>query len=226
MIVTMYQKMIFIPPRKPPEIFVSQLRNSVSSRQNMTKQGPSVVPFYPFLGDPTSLQKNGYPYSNLSNLEDLENEPQAVILINEPELKITYQGQIAKEAWSEGRLGPKNPRCGVGVGGGGWFLQGKGHSKTRGSETSEGLRHKFGKTRKHKKTRATDEMRQPTKQEPRCRTKAAIPKSKPVASFSYRHTRYYAKALLSAVDGALSAEKDLSGSMMATFFLAGAIGRE
>ncbi|CAJ1388945.1 unnamed protein product [Effrenium voratum] len=26
----------------------------------------------------------------------------AVILINEPELKITYQGQIAKEAWSEG----------------------------------------------------------------------------------------------------------------------------
>ena len=32
------------------------------------------------------------------------NSMQAVILINEPELKITYEGQIAKEALSEGHL--------------------------------------------------------------------------------------------------------------------------
>lgn len=34
---------------------------------------------------------------------------QAVILINEPELKITYEGQIAKEALSQGHLTSK--RC-------------------------------------------------------------------------------------------------------------------
>ena len=37
--------------------------------------GPLVVPFYPFLGEgsPTEMdyRKKGYPYSNLSNLEDL-----------------------------------------------------------------------------------------------------------------------------------------------------------
>ena len=38
--------------------------------------GPSVVPFYPFLGEdsPTTIdyrKQFGYPYSNLSNLEDL-----------------------------------------------------------------------------------------------------------------------------------------------------------
>ena len=31
--------------------------------------------------------------------------PKAIILINEPELKITYQGQIAQDAWSKGCLG-------------------------------------------------------------------------------------------------------------------------
>ena len=40
--------------------------------------------------------------------------PEAVILINELELKITYDGTIAKEAWSEGHLGesfsPTNKR--------------------------------------------------------------------------------------------------------------------
>ena len=29
---------------------------------------------------------------------------EAVILLNEPELKISYQGQIAGQAWSQGRL--------------------------------------------------------------------------------------------------------------------------
>ena len=40
--------------------------------------GPAVVPFYPFLGEgsPTKIdsrKKIGHPYSNLSNLEDLDN---------------------------------------------------------------------------------------------------------------------------------------------------------
>eukprot|EP00913_Durusdinium_trenchii_P013211 g12400.t1 len=53
----------------------------------------------------TTMLKNGFTVRDGEGQMRYHPAIEAIILINEPELKITYQGAIAKDAWSKGSLG-------------------------------------------------------------------------------------------------------------------------